>query len=293
MNTLKYLLGQLGQFLRIFLRLKLPKKLYRSMGFSGPFSIFLNNQKIRLNNFRDEISNHIFYSGIFGNYEGYSLKIWNQLSIQTEKSYVLDIGGYSGIFSLVSASANSEISIHSFEPHPDTFKRLKKNISSNIYTNISTHNFALDIKNGDFKFYNSKGTSPSGFSLVNHSHIEKDAGTKICKTKKIDELLEERYKDMRISLIKIDVERAEYPILQSIISRIIQDKSCVLCEILDEEFYEKFDQLFCTNHFQSIVIDDDKHSAFQVKKLAGMSKVGRNILFIPKDFNFKDIQESL
>ena len=293
MNTLKYLAGQLGPFLRIFLRLKLPKKLYRSMGFSGPFSIFLNNQKITLNNFRDEISNDIFYSGIFGNYEGYSLKIWNQLSIQTEKSYVLDIGGYSGIFSLVSASANSEISIHSFEPHPDTFKRLKKNISSNIYTNISTHNFALDIKNGDFKFYNSKGTSPSGFSLVNHSHIEKDAGTKICKTKKIDELLEERYKDMRISLIKIDVERAEYPILQSIISRIIQDKSCVLCEILDEEFYEKFDQLFCTNHFQSIVIDDDKHSAFQVKKLAGMSKVGRNILFIPKDFNFKDIQESL
>jgi len=293
MNTLKYLAGQLGPFLRIFLRLKLPKKLYRSMGFSGPFSIFLNNQKITLNNFRDEISNDIFYSGIFGNYEGYSLKIWNQLSIQTEKSYVLDIGGYSGVFSLVSASANSEISIHSFEPHPDTFKRLKKNISSNIYTNISTHNFALDIKNGDFTFYNSKGTSPSGFSLVNHSHIEKDAGTKICKTKKIDELLEERYKDMRISLIKIDVERAEYPILQSIISRIIQDKSCVLCEILDEEFYEKFDQLFCTNHFQSIVIDDDKHSAFQVKKLAGMSKVGRNILFIPKDFNFKDIQESL
>ena len=293
MNTLKYLAGQLGQFLRIFLRLKLPKKLYRSIGFSGPFSIFLNNQKITLNNFRDEISNDIFYSGIFGNYEGYSLKIWNQLSIQTEKSYVLDIGGYSGVFSLVSASANSEISIHSFEPHPDTFKRLKKNISSNIYTNISPHNFALDIKNGDFTFYNSKGTSPSGFSLVNHSHIEKDAGTKICKTKKIDELLEERYKDMRISLIKIDVERAEYPILQSIISRIIQDKSCVLCEILDEEFYEKFDQLFCTNHFQSIVIDDDKHSAFQVKKLAGMSKVGRNILFIPKDFNFKDIQESL
>ena len=68
------------------------------MGFSGPFSIFLNNQKITLNNFRDEISNDIFYSGIFGNYEGYSLKIWNQLSIQTEKSYVLDIGGYSGSF---------------------------------------------------------------------------------------------------------------------------------------------------------------------------------------------------
>ena len=45
MNTLKYLAGQLGPFLRIFLRLKLPKKLYRSMGFSGPFSIFLNNQK--------------------------------------------------------------------------------------------------------------------------------------------------------------------------------------------------------------------------------------------------------
>ena len=95
------------------------------------------------------------------------------------------------------------------------------------------------------------------------------------------------------NLEKIDIERSEYPVLQSIISRIINDKSCVLCEILDEEFYEKFDQLFCINNFQSIVIDDCKHSAFKVKKLAGMTKVGRNILFIPKDFNFEDIQESL
>lgn len=293
MNTLKYLAGKLGQFLRIILRLKLPKKIYRSMGFNGSFSIYLNNQKIRLTNFRDEISNDIFYSGIFGNYEGYSLKIWNQLSLQAEKSYVLDIGGYSGVYSLVSAAANSDISIHAFEPHPDTFKRLKRNIDSNIFANIYPHNFALDIKNGDLTFYNSKGTSPSGFSSVNHIHIEKDAGTKICKSKKIDDLLEERYKDMRISLIKIDIERSEYPVLQSIISRIINDKACVLCEILDEEFYEKFDQLFCINNFQSIVIDDYKHSAFKVKKLAGMSKVGRNILFIPKDFNFEDIQESL
>ena len=127
-----------------------------------------------------------------------------------------------GFILWLAQAANSEISIHAFEPHPDTFTRLKKNIASNIYANISPHNFALDIKNGDLTFYNSKGTSPSGFSSVSHAHIEKDAGTKTCKTKKIDELLEERYKDMRISLIKIDVERAEYPVLQSIISRIIQ-----------------------------------------------------------------------
>lgn len=293
MNTIKYLVGQLGKFLRIFFSLKLPKRIYRFMSFNGSFKIFLNNKEIRLNSFRDEISNHIFYSGIFGNYEGYSLKIWNQLSLQAEKSYVLDIGGYSGIYSLVGASANSEISIHAFEPHPDTFKKLKKNIDSNIFANISAHNFALDIKNGDLIFYNSKGTSPSGFSSVNHIYIEKDAGTMICKSKKINDLFEEKYKDMRISLIKIDIERGEYPVLKSIIQRIIQDKSCVLCEILDEESYGKFDELFCTNDFQTIVIDDDKHSAFQVKKLAGMSRVGRNILFTPKDFNFKDIQESL
>ena len=126
MNTLKYLAGQLGQFLRIFLRLKLPKKLYRSMGFSGPFSIFLNNQKITLNNFRDEISNDIFYSGIFGNYEGYSFKNLESIIYSDRKIICIRYWRiFWGFFSLVSASANSEISIHSFEPHPDTFKRLK------------------------------------------------------------------------------------------------------------------------------------------------------------------------
>ena len=293
MKTIRNLRGFFGKFLRNSLRITMPKNIYQLMSFDGEFSFDVNGTKVTLNNFRDEISNHIFYSGIYGNFEGYSLKIWNALCLQAKKSYVLDIGAFSGVYSLVAASANSEINIQSFEPHPNTFKILERNIDSNEFKNINLNNFALDKKDGDLLFYNSQGNSPSGFSSINHAHIEKDSGTKICKAKSIERLLETKLKDMKISLIKIDIERAELPLLKLIITRIVHDRTCVLCEVLDEEFYEGFDELFYKNNFQSILIDDLNHVAFKVDKLSGSHPLARNILFMPSDMNFDQIQQYL
>ena len=283
MDAIKYIIGNFGKFLRIFFKIRFPKTIYKSMGFKGIFSISLNKQKIIFTNFRDEISNDIFYSGIFGNYEGFSLKIWNHLCLNAQKSYVLDIGGYTGVYSLIAASANSEIHIETFEPHPKTFLRLQKNIHSNNYKNITLNNFALSDRDGDITFYNSKGISPSGFSSINHDFIEKDSGTMICKGIDISNLFQKNYINKKISLIKIDVERAELPLLNLIMDRIIRDKTCVLCEVLDYESYKNFDELFSKNNYHSIIIDDKKHTAVRVKELNGQKKIGDNILFIPSD----------
>ena len=287
MNVLKYIAGKLGKSFRRFFKIRLPKNIYKSLGFHGTFLVPLNGKKIIFNNFRDEISNDIFYSGIFGNYEGFSLKIWNHLCLKVNKSYVLDVGGYTGVYSLVAASANSQINIQTYEPHPNTFKLLKKNIFSNSYKNINLNNFALSDKDEDLIFYNSLGNCPSGFSSINHSFIEKDSGTLACKARNINDVLQNECSDMKISLIKIDIERAELPLLTLIIKRIIHDQTCVLCEVLDWESYNKFDELFTANHFYSILIDDVNHKAMRVEKLNGEEKVGRNILFVPKELDFE------
>ena len=293
MAFIRYLVGIIGRFFRLVLKVKFKKSIYQSMGFYGPFSVNVNERKIILNNDRDGISNDIFYSGIFGNFEGLSLKIWNQLCLNAETSYVFDIGGYSGIYSLVAASASTKINIQTFEPHPGTFNLLMQNISSNTFKNINANNFALGDKDGKIKFYNAVGNHPSGFSSINHRFIEKNADIKICDVKNFSSLLNSTFSDLKISLIKIDIERAELPLLQSVIERILEDRACVLSEILDVEFYEEFDDLFFANNYQSIKIDDLNNSFKKVDRLLGGSKMGDNVLFLPSEFNFNIIEKSL
>ena len=96
-----------------------------------------------------------------------------------------------------------------------------------------------------------------------------------------------------MSLIKIDIERAELPLLRSVIKRILEDRTCVLSEILDVEFYEEFDDLFFANNYQSIKIDDANNSFVKVDRLLGSSKIGDNVLFLPSEFDFSIIEKSL
>ena len=178
-NLTKKFISFIGRILRNVFSIRFPENIYKFLSFNGIFSVQINNQKINFNHFKDEISNHIFYSGIFGNYEGFSIKIWNQLCKKVSRSHVLDIGGFSGVYSLVAASANQNITIHTFEPHPSTYSFLKKNISINRFNNINSYNFALLDSDGIVNFYNSKGTNPPGFTSVKHDFIESGSETNL------------------------------------------------------------------------------------------------------------------
>lgn len=288
MKFIKYLLGEFGKLLRTKFKFNFSQSIYRHLGFNDSFTFQVNDRNICMHSLCS-VSNDIFYSGIYGNYEGHSLRIWNHLCMNLKDSYVFDIGGYSGAYSLVAASANHEVKIHTFEPHPNTFRILKKNIDSNTFDNIYIHNFALSLSDGDITFYNSVGHAPSGFSSINHKYISRDAGTLVCKSKDISRLLDSDYKDKRISLMKLDIERAELPLLQQIISRLINDSTCILCEILDEESYQEFDTLFTLNGYKSIQVDDNNKKAIEVNNLKDAKKIGRNVVFIPDNQDTEDI----
>jgi hypothetical protein len=89
--------------------------------------------------------------------------------------------------------------------------------------------------------------------------------------------------------MKLDIERAELPLLQQIISRLINDCTCIICEILDEESYHEFDTLFSRNGYKSILVDDNNNKAIEVNNLKGVKKIGRNVVFIPENQNTEDI----
>jgi len=70
---------------------------------------------------------------------------------------VLDIGGNIGYFTLLMAHlVGPEGKIHTFEPNPPIYSRLKKNIEINPELNdgrITLHKIALSSNNGETTFY--------------------------------------------------------------------------------------------------------------------------------------------
>jgi FkbM family methyltransferase len=209
------------------------------------------------------------------------------MCLSLDESIVMDIGAYSGIYSLVAASTNQKIEIHAFEPHPNTFKVLKNNIAVNPFENIFLNNFALSDNDGEILFYNSLGNAPSGFSAVNHRNINKNSTTKICNGKDVLKILNTDLYGKRISLIKIDIERAELPLLSIMIDRIIHDRTIVLSEILDEEDFEHFDELFAKNGFYAVKINDQDHTIKILNSLKGTKREGFNIIFAPSEVDPK------
>ena len=286
-EILQYTAAIIGKALRGACKVNLPKSLYSHLYFKGKFTVPINNNFITIDHFGDTISNDIYYSGIFGNYEGHSLMLWNRMCLSLDESIVMDIGAYSGIYSLVAASANQKIEIHAFEPHPNTFKVLKNNIAVNPFENIFLNNFALSDNDGEILFYNSLGNAPSGFSAVNHRNINKNSTTKICNGKDALKILNTDLYGKRISLIKIDIERAELPLLSIMIDRIIHDRTIVLSEILDEEDFEHFDELFAKNGFYAVKINDQDHTIKILNSLKGTKREGFNIIFAPSEVDPK------
>ena len=119
----------------------------------------------------------------------------------------MDIGGNIGSYALI-ASEQKLAKIHAFEPHPETFRLLQKNIELNHRSNVTLHSMALGSSEGAVFLTDQSGSSVNhivsgGLPLV---------GTIAVHCRRMDMLC----KDFMISpqIVKLDVEGFEYDVLQ-------------------------------------------------------------------------------
>jgi FkbM family methyltransferase len=113
-----------------------------------------------------------------------------------------DIGSNVGAFSIL-ASQHSKAEVHAFEPHPQTFKYLERNIKVQKNTkNIQLHNFALGDEVGSLLF-------SSDLDTANHIATELDKNVISIRVDKLDNL-----KLTQPDIIKIDVEGFEMNVLK-------------------------------------------------------------------------------
>jgi len=120
---------------------------------------------------------------------------------------IIEIGANIGYYALqwakITNSGGGEV--YAIEPNPKTFKYLKKNIKINNYDNVHLINKGVSDKKDSLPFYASRAWNLSHFL----DKSEKYQANGIIEADSLDNL----FKNLRINLIRMDVEGYEYQVL--------------------------------------------------------------------------------
>ena len=154
---------------------------------------------------------------------------------------IFDIGGNIGITSIYLAKLFPDSLIYSFEPMPENFEILQKNISQ--YKNIRAFNYGLGSKNGSFKVYlSSDPENYGGISFYPDAHGNQEKSYISCEVKNVNEIINDLEVES-IDLIKIDTEGAEYDILSTLKVDILRGTSWITGELHVNRDFELLDYL--------------------------------------------------
>ncbi len=149
---------------------------------------------------------------------------------------VVDIGAHNGLFSLFAASITQNM-IYAFEPAPENFDCLQRNIDANGLTNVTSYNVAVSDKIGLTKLFLNPGSGAKNllFEQIHPDKVEKYKDTKGLDLEYLNYLVPgpdelEQYIEVptttlqeimdsnkleRIDFLKLDCEGSEGPILFS------------------------------------------------------------------------------
>ena len=143
---------------------------------------------------------------------------------------VFDIGGYSGLMSILAAHANRETSVDLFEPMERTIERAKINLKANgVYDRVKLHNKAASdrTRNETIKMPREENFLGTGNSIF-------DKGIEIVHTKEIQCVKIDNYiKGKLPSIVKIDVEGHELACLNGMKKTIQASKPKIIIEVWD------------------------------------------------------------
>jgi FkbM family methyltransferase len=141
--------------------------------------------------------------------ESWGMKYYNPPGFEMhENDIVIDIGAHIGSFTLYASKFVTTGKIYSFEPLPENYSMLIKNVKINNIQNIKTYKIAISNYTGTSHLHLYDGPHTGSSSLY-----ERNSKKKIkIKTITLEKFIKEN-KIKQIDFIKIDCEGAEYDIL--------------------------------------------------------------------------------
>ncbi len=177
-----------------------------------------------------------------GSYEKGLLRILDKLV--KPRDIVVDAGANIGLISIFCAlRAGQSGMVLSFEPHPETYPILQKNISVNGISQIKAYKKALGSASGSAKIYSNLQINRGAASLV---EFREDSPSFDIEVDSLDEVLKQQ-KISHVDLIKIDVEGFEMEVLKGAEGILSQENGPILvveCSNTRNNFNYSMEELF-------------------------------------------------
>lgn len=139
-----------------------------------------------------------------------------------------DVGANLGWYAVNIALSHPRVKIHCFDPIPQTFDFLNRNLEINGLSHVQTYNIGLSDAPGEleFFFYKEGSGNASSANLTQRLDVQRI----VCGVDTIDEFT--RRQNIRVDFIKCDVEGAELRVFKGGLRTIAHDKPIVFSEIL-------------------------------------------------------------
>jgi FkbM family methyltransferase len=151
-------------------------------------------------------------------------------SLAAEADVVVDVGAYTGIFTLVAATANPQAHVHAFEIVPAVHRMLKDNVDRNGLTERVTVHLA-GVGRPGVSITVPEGSGGSALPDFYSTKLHFEEGTEVGLVA-LDSLTDEMPPGSRV-LMKIDVEGSEDEVLEFGPRLLGSFGPDILCEILD------------------------------------------------------------
>lgn len=171
-------------------------------------------------------------------YEGSLLKKWTPLLHGPQ--YILDVGANIGNHTVFWATTLPIKRIISFEPFPDNYKLLCKNVEQNRLSCVKTMNVAVGEKSGTVEV---KEFDPENYGGTSFQYTDGAENTEqMAQVCTLDEIIPQ-LGIPRVDFIKIDTEGFEFSVLKGMQRIIDRDKPVLWIEISKETAADVYDML--------------------------------------------------
>jgi FkbM family methyltransferase len=147
----------------------------------------------------------------------------------------VDVGANYGYYSLLGALWNPALGVVSFEPVPQIYEGLVRNIALNrIADRVTVYPIALSDRTGKATFYLPQGESKdyesTGTLVADGWQGRKHSPSFQVETMRFDDFRQSH--PMNVDVVKIDVEDFEAGVLRGMVETIACDRPFIICEIL-------------------------------------------------------------
>lgn len=231
---------------------QVPEPVYRHLHFHGVIDVPVGDGAFRMHHHGTQIENELFWSGLFGRWEGESLRVWVRAARSARA--ILDVGANAGLYTLCAKAVSPHAAVAALEP----VERIRAKLAANVALNrmdVSIVPAAASDRDGTGALLDTGAEHELSATLDPTARVlaGKEAHPVEVALVRLDTLVA-RGAIPPPDLVKIDVEGHEPAVLRGMGS-LLERRPVLLVEVLTEAAAADVDAL--TRHFgyQVYIID--------------------------------------